>query len=72
MKRVVLDSLRDGPKTCPEIADMLGRPDLARKCQLQRAYMALLRLETKGVVCRNGGTWCIESSVDRPSVSCYF
>lgn len=57
--RFVLNALRDGPKTCPEIADMLDRPDLGRKYQIQRVYMALVRLEAKRVVRREGRVWLL-------------
>ncbi len=57
--RFVLDALKDGPKTCPQLADMLDRPGLARKYQLQRVYMALIRLEAKGLVRRNGSVWVL-------------
>ena len=57
--RFVLTALQDGPKTCPQIADALAlnRPDLARKVLLQRVYMALCRLESKGLVRREGRVW---------------
>lgn len=57
--KFVLSVLQEGPKTCPQIADVLAqdRPDLARKRQLQRVYMALVRLEQKGLVRREGRMW---------------
>lgn len=55
--RFVMGALKDGPKTCPEIADMLDRPDLTRKYQLQRVHNALLRLEVKGLVRHEGRVW---------------
>ncbi|MEQ8292850.1 MAG: hypothetical protein RIA08_11650 [Roseovarius sp.] len=57
--RFVLDALKDGPKTCPQIADMLAldRPDLVRKLLLHRVYNALCRLEVKGRVRREGQVW---------------
>ena len=57
--RYVLNILRDGPKTCPQIADQWGFefPGLHRVEQLQRAYNALRRLERKGLVGRTDNVW---------------
>ena len=62
--RYVLDALQDGPKTCPEIADLLGfdMPALARRELLQCVYNALRRVEDKGLVRREGRVWGAVSS----------
>ena len=57
--RFVLNALRDGPKTCPEIADLLGfdMPSLTRPELLQRVDNALRRVLAKGLVGREGRLW---------------
>ena len=57
--RYVLNALRDGPKTCPQIADQLGfdMPHLTRRECLQRVDNALRRVEVKGLVRRDGRLW---------------
>jgi len=57
--RYILDALRDGPKTCPQIADLLGfdMPGLTRPELLQRVDNALRRVEAKGLVQREGRLW---------------
>ena len=59
--RFVLSMLKSGPKTCPEITDALDRPDIRRSQKLQRVYMALVRLEAKGMVRREGRVWAVDS-----------
>jgi len=41
--RFVLDALKGGPKTCPEIADILDRPDLL-KAELKRKGVTYAQL----------------------------
>ena len=57
--KFVLTRLQDGPKRCPEIADVLQkeRPDLRRELVLQRCFTALCRLEKKGLVRRESRVW---------------
>ena len=57
--RYVVNALRDGPKTCPQIADLLGfdMPDLTRPELLQRVDNALRRVEAKVLVRREGRLW---------------
>ena len=58
-KRYVLDALRDGPMTAPDIGTLIreNRPDLSQRGATNRAYQALLRLEDKGLVRREGRVW---------------
>ena len=61
--RLVLDALEDGPKTCPEICDLLEteQPDLPRHSALARVDNCLRRLEGKWLVRREGRVWsCIQ------------
>ena len=57
--RLVLNELKRGPVTCPQIADLIAidRPDLPRRYALHRAYMALKRLEAKGLVWDDKPVW---------------
>ena len=59
MASFVLDALKPGPLTCPQIADRLAldMPHLSRLSLLQRVYTALRRLEDKGTVQRHGRVW---------------
>lgn len=56
---LVLSHLRTGPKTNTELgtAVRLARPDLSPKAAANRSYLALLRLEAKGMVQRDGQVW---------------
>ena len=57
---LVLDVLQDGPKTCPEICDLIQFPqDCPRRYALHRVYMALRRLEGRGRVRREGRVWLL-------------
>lgn len=58
-KQLVMSALSDGPKTNSEIGRLIqsSRPDVTHKAAANRTYQALLRLEDKGVVCRNGKGW---------------
>jgi len=59
-KRLVLSML---PCTSSQIADAIQEavPGVSRKSAVQRAYMALTRLEARGVVRREGRTWHLRS-----------
>ena len=56
-KRYVLDVLGNGPATSHGIGAMIREncPDLGQKAATNRVYQALLRLEDKGLVCRDVG-----------------
>lgn len=58
-QRQVLDALRNGATTGPEVADTIHMPDLPRRYVLHRVYMALTRLEAKGLVVRDRKEWKI-------------
>ncbi|MEQ9259832.1 MAG: hypothetical protein RIG84_12110 [Roseovarius sp.] len=58
-KRIIMDRLRERPQTAPELTEAIRevRPHIARRDAYNRAYQALLRLEEKGVVRREGRVW---------------
>lgn len=58
-KRFLLDALRDGPQTASELGRLLraSRPHITQAAAANRAYQALLRLEEKGLVRRDGRSW---------------
>jgi hypothetical protein len=58
-RQLVLDALRDGPKTTGQIGAIIlaQKPELSRRAANNRAYQALLRLEAKGAVRRLDGVW---------------
>lgn len=55
-KRLVLAALRGGPKTTEEMAErlMTQKPELLRNRAVNRVYQALLKLEKRGLVERDG------------------
>jgi hypothetical protein len=58
-RRLVLDELKAGPKTNSELGQTLRtvRPDITPRAAANRSYQALLRLEDKGLVRRDGKMW---------------
>lgn len=58
-RRFVLSCLRERPMTCAQMASRLQaqKPDMTRKSALNRCHCALLRLEEKGLVVREGRVW---------------
>lgn len=58
-KRFVLDTLTDGPLSSADLGKALraGRPDIGQTAAANRVYQALLRLEGKGLVRRDGRLW---------------
>lgn len=60
-KRLMLAALADGPVTTAEAAQrvMGAVPGISRKQAVQRAYMALRRLEAAGMVWREGRVWVL-------------
>lgn len=58
-KRIVLDTLSDGPKSTQEFGSAIRqvRPDISARAAANRAYQALLRLEETGLVRREGRVW---------------
>ena len=58
-KWLLLDALKRGPMTGAQLARVImqGKPDLTYRQAYNRAYQALLRLEDRGLVCRNGVLW---------------
>lgn len=57
--QLVLDALRAGPQTTHTIGKVIRqeRPDITPRAAANRAYHALLRLEEKGLVRRDGQLW---------------
>ena len=58
-KRVVLALLSEGPCTSSRLAERIQelKPGVTRRRAIHRAYMALVRLEGKGLVRREGRVW---------------
>ena len=58
-KRIILDRLREGPQSTPTLADAVqkARPHIGRRAAYNRAYHALLRMEEKELVVREGRVW---------------
>ncbi len=58
-QRLIMAALRDGPKTNSDLGRLIqaSRPDIAHKAAANRTYQCLLRLETKGLVRREGQKW---------------
>ncbi|WP_306045918.1 hypothetical protein [Nioella sp. MMSF_3534] len=58
-RQLVLDALRDGPKSTGQIGAVIlaQKPELTRRAANNRAYQALLRLEGSGSVVRWDGVW---------------
>lgn len=63
-QRLALDALRNGAETTAHIAvDVLRlKSDITRRQAAHCAYLALLRLEGKGLVCRDGRAWRLVSA----------
>lgn len=57
--KTVLAALKDGPKTASAIAVAIHDtlPDISRRAAYNRGYQALLRLEERGLVVRDGEAW---------------
>ncbi|WP_123643140.1 hypothetical protein [Histidinibacterium lentulum] len=60
-KRLILGALNSGPKTTGQIGDLIRglRPDITPRSAANRAHQGLLRLEVKGLVCRDGRRWML-------------
>lgn len=58
-KAVILHALREGPQSTQGLGDAIRqlRPDISRRSAANRAYQALLRMEDKGLVRREGRVW---------------
>lgn len=58
-RRFVLMAMREGDQTCSQMADRLRvlKPSMPRKSAHNRCNGALLRLEDKGLVVREGRVW---------------
>lgn len=58
-QRLVLGALRDGPKTNTQLGAVIQRerPEISHRAAANRSYQALLRLEAKGLVKRDGRVW---------------
>ena len=59
VKRIVLASLRGGPKTATQIGNAItaARPDIAPARAMRRVWRALYRMHGQGVVRRDGRLW---------------
>jgi hypothetical protein len=59
LKRMMLERLSERPHTASELASMVQEdvPSLNRKTAFNRAYQALLRLQDRGLVRREGRGW---------------
>ena len=57
--RTILKALDDGPKTCGELGREIRtlRPLIGERTAYNRSYQALLRMEDKGLVRREGRLW---------------
>src|SRR6056297_2510421 len=62
--RMVLAALQDGPKACGEVGERIRAqvPGITARRANNRAYQALLRLEAKGLVRREGRVWLVEQT----------
>lgn len=60
-KRLILAALKHGPKTTGQIGAVIRRlrADIKPRGAANRAYQAFLRLEVKGLVCRDGALWVL-------------
>jgi len=58
-KRMVLSALRERPMTNSELGKLVqsSLPDVTQSAAANRSYQALLRLEAKGLVLREGRVW---------------
>ena len=56
-KRLVLNALRDGPKTTSNLADLVEKavPSIDRHTAYNRAYLALRRYSSQGLVVQDFG-----------------
>ena len=59
MRVIVLDALRDGPKTMREMAQYVRarRPDISPEAAYQRTGQVLAKLKLRGLVARDGRVW---------------
>ena len=59
MRWMVLDALRDGGKTLPQITDYVDerRPELSRRAAYVRSGQCLAKLKKAGLVRREGRVW---------------
>ena len=59
MPAIVLDALRDGPKTLPEVTAWVhaARPELDHQAAYTRSALMLSRLKRQGLVRREGRVW---------------
>jgi hypothetical protein len=56
---IILSELQTGPKTTRQLgsAILVVRPGQTLREAANRSYQALLRMQGKGLVCREGGKW---------------
>lgn len=59
MSALVLDALRNGPKTTVEVAAYVaqGRPELSPEAVRKRTALCLTKLKKRGLVRREGRVW---------------
>lgn len=59
MRVIILDALRDSPKTMRELAQYVGarRPDISPEAAYQRTGQVLAKLKLVGLVMREGRVW---------------
>ncbi len=62
MRWIVLDALRDGPKTLPELAAIVveRRPDAAPERAYKRVSVTLAKMKKRGRVQREGRVWSLK------------
>ena len=58
-KHILLSALQSGPKTYAQLGEAIrqARPDITPRAAANRSYQALLRLEDRGLVRREGRVW---------------
>jgi hypothetical protein len=71
MRMIILDTLRDSPKTLRELVAYVAdrRPEISSDAAYQRTGQALAQMKAQGIVDRSGRLWFTPNAASNPSTS---